>query len=214
MLRMDRVGFRYPGSDRWVLRDVSLEVAAGEVIDVAGRNGVGKSTLLRVAAGLVEPVAGAIVRSTACKAVYMDQFASEMLSLELTVAEQLGMASALGMRWRRADLEAFGVGLEKRPHEFVGNLSGGQRQIVALVCVAFSGATLLCLDEFEAALDRESSLAAANLLRQLTEEHGVASLRVSHRTHATARPRVLLTDNGLVGGLQEGAKAKTRDGGD
>ncbi len=58
MLRCDAVGKRY-GAGRWVLRDVSMEVPAGDVLAVAGGNGSGKSTLLRILVGLSRPTTGA-----------------------------------------------------------------------------------------------------------------------------------------------------------
>jgi ABC-2 type transport system ATP-binding protein len=59
-VRLDGVGKRYGLRQPWVVRDVSLEVAAGQLIRLEGRNGSGKSTLLRVAAGITTPTAGRI----------------------------------------------------------------------------------------------------------------------------------------------------------
>jgi ABC-2 type transport system ATP-binding protein len=59
-LRLDGVGKRYGLRQPWVVRDVSVEVAAGRLIRLEGRNGSGKSTLLRVAAGITVPTAGRI----------------------------------------------------------------------------------------------------------------------------------------------------------
>ena len=60
MVQLDRVGKRYGLRQPWIVRDVSIEVAAGQLIRLEGRNGSGKSTLLRIAAGISAPSAGRV----------------------------------------------------------------------------------------------------------------------------------------------------------
>jgi ATP-binding cassette, subfamily B, bacterial len=59
-IRLDRVSFAYPGSDRIVLQDVSLELPAGRVVAIVGENGAGKTTLVKLLAKMYEPTSGAI----------------------------------------------------------------------------------------------------------------------------------------------------------
>jgi ATP-binding cassette subfamily B protein len=59
-IRLDRVSFAYPGTDRLVLEDVSLELPAGTVVAIVGENGAGKTTLVKLLAKLYEPTSGAI----------------------------------------------------------------------------------------------------------------------------------------------------------
>ncbi|MFL6262786.1 MAG: ABC transporter ATP-binding protein [Thermoanaerobaculia bacterium] len=59
-IRLDRVSFAYPGTDRLVLEDVTLELPAGAVIAIVGENGAGKTTLVKLLAKLYEPTSGAI----------------------------------------------------------------------------------------------------------------------------------------------------------
>src|SRR5207237_3102344 len=59
-IRLDHVSFAYPGTDRLVLDDVSLDLPAGKVIAVVGENGAGKSTLVKLLGKLYEPTAGTI----------------------------------------------------------------------------------------------------------------------------------------------------------
>src|SRR5947208_254891 len=60
-IRLDRVSFAYPGTDRLVLEDVTLELPAGAVIAIVGENGAGKTTLVKLLAKLYEPTSGAIL---------------------------------------------------------------------------------------------------------------------------------------------------------
>jgi ATP-binding cassette subfamily B protein len=57
----ERVSFRYPGTDRWALRDVSLCIPAGSVVALVGENGAGKTTLVKLLAGMYEPTEGRIL---------------------------------------------------------------------------------------------------------------------------------------------------------
>jgi putative ABC transport system ATP-binding protein len=77
-------------------------------------------------------------------------------------------------------LTKFGLGLQNRLHTFVGHLSGGERQIVALLCILASGANILCLDEFTSALDIHSSNIAEQLIIHANETAGITALLVSH----------------------------------
>jgi ABC-2 type transport system ATP-binding protein len=65
-MRLDAVGWRYGLRQQWILRDVSLDVAAGRLIRVEGRNGTGKSTLLRMIAGVSVPSTGKITGRPPC----------------------------------------------------------------------------------------------------------------------------------------------------
>ena len=59
-IRLENVSFRYPGTDRWVLRDVSLTIPAGSVLAVVGDNGAGKTTLVKLLTRMYEPTEGRI----------------------------------------------------------------------------------------------------------------------------------------------------------
>ena len=180
-ITISHVGFRYPGADCWTLRDIDLEVKAGEVVKIVGRNGTGKTTLLKLLAGIHPPTEGEIKTNGAV--AYMDQTASEMVAPGLTIAEQLKAAGLDGsnqLRTAAAQLRRFEVGLDTRLSEFMGHLSGGQQQIVALLCTLISGARTLCLDEFASALDTRSASVAHAILEDAVASDDVAIVFVAH----------------------------------
>jgi ABC-type multidrug transport system ATPase subunit len=190
---MNRGGFRYSNTDKWAFRNVALCVEAGESARVTGRNGSGKSTLLKILSGLMTLTEGEISMGVDWKAAYMDQFAGEMLSRELTISEHFKAASAPIVRDSISPtrlLDEFG--LELHLHSFVGHLSGGERQIVALLCTLASGASLLCLDEFTSSLDDRSALVAEQLISRALSTGDIALVVVSHGDIGTRVDRTIM----------------------
>lgn len=182
-LRAENCGYRYPGAEQWAFRHISFEIASGQLLQVAGRNGSGKSTLLKVCAGELRPTEGLISYNGDADPVYMDQSARDMIAEDLTIHEQI-LAFSKGSRSKKSgilsDLRTFGLGLEGRSNEFIGHLSGGQKQIVALLSTMRRGTKIVCLDEFTAALDEKSIAATVDILKSSLSTDKVAILMVSH----------------------------------
>ena len=194
LLSLINAGYKYPGSGQWVFRHFSMGVEQGEVIRVTGRNGSGKTTLLKVLSGLLELKEGELQKQSGINVAYMDQFAGEMLSRDLTINEQLRAAAAPGMTSKIAPIEMlnqFGLGLQDRLGEFIGHLSGGQRQIIALLCVLVAGASVLCLDEFTSSMDERSTQVSNELLAYARNTANVALVLVSHISPALEVDREL-----------------------
>jgi ABC-type multidrug transport system ATPase subunit len=183
VLSLINAGYKYPGSVQWVFRHLSMAVEQGEVVRLSGRNGSGKTTLLKVLSGLLELREGELQKQPGVKVAYMDQFSGEMLARDLTIYEQLTAATVRGTSARFAPVEVldqFGLGLQDRLGEFIGHLSGGQRQIIALLCVLAAGASILCLDEFTSSMDQQSAEVANELLTHAKVTVNVALVLVSH----------------------------------
>ncbi|WAS95385.1 ABC transporter ATP-binding protein [Nannocystis punicea] len=148
------------------VRDVSLQVRRGEIFGVLGPNGAGKSTALRMLCGVLDPTGGrAIVvghdvarepEQVKASIGYMTQ--SFSLYTDLTVAENIGFyASLYGLggaeRRRRIDHVLRESELDARAHQLAGELSGGWKQRLALVCATIHQPPLLFLDEPTAGVD-------------------------------------------------------------
>ena len=176
-LQLDGVACRRGG--RLLFEGLSLGLAAGEAALVAGPNGVGKSSLLRLAAGLLRPAAGRVDRAEAA-------LADEHLALD--ERQKLGDALAFWVRDARPGIEAMGLAhLVEVP---VRMLSTGQRKRAALARVVAGTAPLWLLDEPGNGLDAEG----LDRLQAAMAGHragGGAILAASHQPLGLAGARIL-----------------------
>jgi ABC transport system ATP-binding/permease protein len=160
LVNLSGAGAGYGG--RTVLRDVSLGVAAGDRVGVVGRNGGGKSTLLRLIARALEPDEGHVVHEGGLSLALMGQ--GDDLGASGTVGEEL-VGGRPGHEWAgdpavRAVLDGLlgGVAmarLSRGPQTPVSSLSGGERRRVGLARLLIDGPELLLLDEPTNHLDLE-----------------------------------------------------------
>jgi heme exporter protein A len=167
LLRFDHVALRRGG--RMLFEGISLQLGAGERLQVSGPNGSGKSSLIRLAAGLLRPQEGQVQRSTVA-------LSDDSIALD----RELPLRRALAF-WGgdiEAELDAFGLAhVAEVPVRF---LSSGQLKRATLVRVAASGAPLWLLDEPLNALDADG----ATRLAQRIEVHlssGGAAVAASHQ---------------------------------
>jgi zinc transport system ATP-binding protein len=214
--RFSGVSFAYPGAPP-VLRDVDLEIEQGEFVAIAGPNGGGKTTLLRLALGLERPATGTVelfgqpaARFGARERLgYLPQRTQLGMEAPATVREVV----AAGLVPRRGLLRRTGaqddalvgdaiarVGLHDRTHAVFSRLSGGQQQR-ALIAKALAGQPdLLVLDEPTAGVDVDAQESLALLLDELHRDLGVTILFVSHEFGAVEGfvERLVLVRGGVV----------------
>ena len=210
------VSFAYPQGPP-VLSDVDLQVAPGELVAVAGPNGGGKTTLVRLVLGFLRPTEGSVllfgepVQRTSRHAAlgYLPQRAQLGTDAPVTVEEvvaagRVGSGPLLGPL-RRADRDLVAeaidrVGLTPLTRRPLATLSGGQQQR-AFIAKALAGRpSLLVLDEPTTGVDAESQDALAELLDRLHRELKVTVLYVSHEFGAIERfvNRLVLVRGGIV----------------
>lgn len=178
-LRARQVYFRYSRADEWVLRGLDITVAKGSVHAVVGGNGSGKSTLLKLLAGIERPQRGKVESPLAGKQAFLPQdpkalFVCDSVSEEL--AEWRGRCG-YGEEEERVALRRFGLEGHARQHPF--DLSGGQRQKLALAKLLLTDPDLLFLDEPTKGLDPASCADEARLVRALADE-GRTVVLVTH----------------------------------
>ena len=183
---------------------LDYSVQQGEFISVVGSNGSGKTTLLNIIAGTVECDTGSISilgknvtklkeyrRAKYIARVFQDPKMGTCPTM--TVAENLSMADNKGKRYglkiclKKKDkpkyketLQVLGMGLEDKLDVLVGQLSGGQRQALALVMASLSKPDLLLLDEHTAALDPRTSAHIMSLTERIVTERRITTLMVTH----------------------------------
>ena len=181
-----------------------LHIPAGQFVAVVGRSGGGKSTLLRLLAGLEAPNSGDILAGTTPLATIQDDtrmmFQDARLLPWKTVMDNVGLG--LKGSWREDARQALAaVGLENRAGEWPAALSGGQKQRVALARALIHRPGLLLLDEPLGALDALTRIEMQDLIETLWQTHGFTVLLVTHDvSEAVAMAdRVLLIEEGKIG---------------
>ena len=194
-----------------VLHDVSLQVAAGEVLAVVGANGAGKTTLLRAVSGLIRPTAGTV---TLDARDITGNAAEKMAALGLThVPENRLCFPTLSVRdnlmlgaWRRKDggdldpvLDLF-PRLKTRLGQLAGTLSGGEQQMVAIGRGLMAEPTAILLDEPSIGLAPKVVAEIMEVLARLKTEKNLAVLLVEQNVRASFKiaDRAVVMNRGRV----------------
>ncbi len=170
------------------LDDVSLSIAAGELVSIVGPSGCGKSTLLRMIAGLHGPTTGEIAVAgepiTSASAERGLVFQDPNLFPWLTVRRNIeaGLVARGVLREKRAEVDEFMrlVGLEAFANSFPHHLSGGMAQRVSLARALINHPKVLLLDEPLGALDAFTRMRMQDEVLRLWRAHGTTMLFVTH----------------------------------
>ena len=206
-VRLEHVSFAY-GHGPLVLRDVDFTVERGEFVAIAGPNGGGKTTLLRLVLGLEQPTSGR-VEVQARRLAYLPQRAQSGVDTPLTVEELVAAGRMPRTRLvgplRSTDHDAVReaiarVGLDASAKRRLSTLSGGQQQRAFIAKALAGNPDLLVLDEPTTGVDAEAQESLAALLEQLHRELDVTVLYVSHEFGAVERfvERIVLVRGAIV----------------
>ena len=182
------------------LKNVDMSIFRGEIIGLVGDNGAGKSTLIKILSGIYTPNSGTIeyegvVRKIASyrdsqelgiATIYQDRALVDSVSIYRNIFmgnEIIKPTGVLDKRKMRKEAnrvlrESISIGIMS-PNQVVGDLSGGQKQAVAIARAIYFRARLLLLDEPTNALSVRESQQVMNFVKNLREE-GVSSIFVTH----------------------------------
>ena len=218
MALLEATGIVAGYGDTEILHGVSISVKAGEIVTIIGPNGCGKSTFMKAVVGIVRVKAGSvvfrdqdissrapgqIVRAGLC---YVPQTANVFPSL--TIRENLDMGAFTrkdDYSGRIKDMFEMFPDLAARPNQKAGNLSGGQRQTLAIARALMLDPVLLLLDEPSAGLsptmrssvfDHIREINATGVTVLLVEQNAREALRMSNRGYVLSSGENRLEDAG------------------
>jgi ABC-type cobalamin/Fe3+-siderophores transport system ATPase subunit len=222
ILELERISYCYDRGPGFI-QDLSFTLGQGAFIGLLGANGSGKSTILKLASGILKPSAGHVRlwgtdlhslrnRDRAKLISYLPQTLD--MSIPFTIAELVGMglypydippAMSVG---QALDM----VGLRDKSASYLSDLSGGERRRAFIAMTLVQGAGLLLLDEPLANLDIKYQMELIRLLRRLREENNISVVMALHDiTIALQFDTVMLVKNGGLIGSGRPASVLTRD---
>lgn len=187
-----------------LFQDFTLKVEQDEFISIIGSNGSGKSTLLNIICGSIPIDSGKVLlrgrdiskmkdykRSEFIARVYQDPQKGSCPSF--SILENMALADnkgkpylfSKGVNRKKMDeykthLEQLHLGLENRIHDIVGNLSGGERQALAMITATLTPNDILILDEHTAALDPKTAERIMGLTGELIKKKQLTAIMVTH----------------------------------
>lgn len=217
-VRVSNLWFKYPGSDREVLKGLDLEIPKGKSLAIVGKNGSGKTTLVKLLCRLYDPAEGTIYYDGAdIRLMNLDDLRNsiaiifqDFIRYQFTIKENIALrngADSLNGVSEAAAMAGAAEFIEPLPqaydtllgNQFMGGreLSGGQWQRVALARAFYRNAGLLILDEPTASLDIATEARIYAQFKKMTE--GKTSLLISHRL-STVRiaDHIAVIDDGKV----------------
>ena len=214
-IRFEDVSFAYQEGSRPALRDVSLELRAGEKLGVVGPSGAGKSTLVSLMLRFADPQEGRVllggrdIRAIPLAVLrrHIAVVAQDMYLFYGTIADNLRMAKPeataeeIEAAARAANIHQFIAGLSEGYDTLVGErgvrLSGGERQRIAIARAILKDAPILVLDEALSSVDAQSEAVINEALRKLME--GRTTLIIAHRLSSVIHAdRILVLERGRV----------------
>ncbi|MCB1311207.1 MAG: ABC transporter ATP-binding protein [Sedimentitalea sp.] len=219
-LTLDGVGYSYPGADRPGVSDITLRIPAGQSLGIVGSTGAGKTTLVDLILGLLEPTEGRrladeveitpqTLRVWQANVGYVPQ---SIFLVSGTIAENIALGVPAGeidrarvetcarmARVHEFITEGLGHGYDTQVGERGVRLSGGQRQRIGIARALYRDPALLVLDEATSALDTATEQEVMAAIGALAGTKTV--IMIAHRLSTVARcDRIVVLDKGRIAG--------------
>jgi predicted ABC-type transport system involved in lysophospholipase L1 biosynthesis ATPase subunit len=197
------------------LRNVDLDIKAGDCVAIVGASGSGKSSLVNLLCGIDYPSTGDVLwngqpvrrqakwarlRRTSIGIVFQEfNLIPTLTAIENVELALFGRGMSAKRRLGRAAIVLDRVGLEPRMHSLVTTLSGGERQRVAIARALANEPTLLLADEPTGSLDSANAALVADLLFKLRDDPRMTIVLVTHNEALAARcPRLVRIKDGSI----------------
>ena len=215
MLKIKNLSFRFPEREVFILSDINLEIKPGEKVAIVGKNGSGKSTLARLLNGLLFPVSGEVevdgIKVEENDALYQVRQKVGMIFqnpenqiVGTTVEDDVAFAlENLGVRREemvvRVEKTLRALGLWEKRVEEPHNLSGGEKQRLAIASVMVMEPAYLVLDEPTAMLDPLGRKQVMEMLLNLNQQKNITIILISHHMEEVFQmDRVIYLKKGQV----------------
>jgi ABC-type multidrug transport system fused ATPase/permease subunit len=213
---LENVNVSYPGTDSFALKDVSLIVHQGETVAIVGPSGAGKTTLVDVILGVLEPTSGSVIISGKPPREAIDQWPGAVAYVPQDVAisnKSLKENITLGFNERDLNQDTLENAIEiAQLKEFIASLygggdsvagergtklSGGQRQRLGIARALYTSPKLLVLDEATSALDGQTEVDISNSIQSLKGR--VTVILIAHRLSTILNAdRIYYVDKGKI----------------
>lgn len=213
VLSVDGLSFRYAETEPWVLENASFSVTAGESVAVVGPSGQGKTTLVKLLLGLLEPETGRValdgidIRQGGLQR-YRDRIGCVMqddilfagslndnISFFDPTADLAAIERAARLAQIHEDIMAMPMGYQSLVGDMGSSLSGGQAQRVLLARALYRNPSILILDEASSHLDVERE----RLINEAVKAMAITRIIIAHRPETIASAdRILVVNNGKI----------------
>mgnify|MGYP002510087874 FL=1 len=214
-IRLDRVSFRYPKAEKWILKNASLEISKNTSVALIGASGAGKTTAADLILGILEPQEGAVMIDGTDIRKCMTSWHEDVGyipqtiylmddSIRANIAFGISEAeiddAAVEKALQEAQLDRFVHALPEEADTVIGDrgvkLSGGQRQRIGIARALYRNPSVLILDEATSALDNETE---KEVMEAIDGLHGTRTLIViAHRLSTIKKcDRIYEVENGV-----------------